>query len=51
MEAIFATFVVVCSESTSSAYPPAAKLLSMNIPLPASACTVSPVDHVAEAWF
>ncbi len=35
--AILAVFVVVISASTSSAYPPAARLESMNNPLPASA--------------
>ena len=39
---------VVCSESTSSAGPPAARLVSMNIPLPASDCTVRAVAPVAD---
>ena len=47
--AIYATLVVVFSASTSIAYPPAARLVSINTPLPASACTVSAVDPVAEA--
>ena len=47
IEAILATFVVVCSESTSSAYPPAARFESTKIPLPESDVIASAVVPVA----
>ena len=48
IDAIFATFVVVCSESTSIEYPPALRSESMNSPLPASFLTFNAVVPVAE---
>ena len=46
-DAIFATFVVACSESISSANPPAGRSESMNTPRPALDDTSSAVVPVA----
>ncbi len=47
--AIYETLVVVFSASISSAYPPAARLVSINNPLPASATNARVVEPTADA--